>query len=1091
MSSTSGTTKSNSVKTNVTTSISNLAIEKFSAGESVAVGSHGVEIVKYLTEGGFAQIYLVKLTEYLNEFDAIDIQNQRQQQELKIGDLVCLKRVMVYDEAGLSEMKNEVNVMKQLRGKPNVVQYYDSNATRNRGANGGFEVFLLMEYCPNKSLLDYMNQRLTTKLTESEILNIMYDITLGVSQLHFLDNPLIHRDIKIENVLVDHNNRFKLCDFGSTNICPPIATTNQDISVLTHDIYVHTTPQYRSPEMIDLFRCLPVNEKADIWALGVFLYKLLFYTTPFELTGQFAILHSKYEIPQSHYSERLLNLIVVMLAENPNLRPNIYQVLSEICSILNVEVPIPDIYGAGVFNFNNFALFQKKVQKIQSQLFQMVQDRTKSRSQPAPTSNEDVLNDLYVSYFDVAPKLTNPHLENENSADKTTFPDNRKSITSEDRLSRHTSHTLDSYKSVPTTVTFPQTAGSDQANHKANGEGRYYLGVDELNLMTNLDAKCKSNDPSAGLKNQNMGSYLANTMTTKPQRQKSMSSYSSGAISAKSMTNVSKVASSNYIEELVIKDNQQRGLKQHKSNNPFPNMFADLQAVSKDNSAVPAVVEKQQNFEATNRGNSQNGFPNNSTSTPRTAIKGQSSIHIYPDTNPTHQMPFEISSNDVGSQPQPSVVDLVTDSNNLNSIRPGGLSAGPQNIISSKPNVVQSDRHDTTSFVPPGNNQDRNNVNNIKNTLPLPPTQLPFLVPQSVPSTKVPKETSNPFPFVSRDQQKPQQLSQPLPITKPRAPAETLRPLQQPPVPAPRTKPVVGVDKVLPPPTKKKTHGLESSQLLTDQSFGNSNSADRRPNHPGALKFSYNEMDLSADEDESTYDYGRDEESTNASGRLPFHHDPSSLSVASTESIELNFKKKGGRHGVQPQRVVSPKPAGKRDIMGGNLNKSGNVTINTQPKGTNSTAPPLHGRHSLDLRYQEVDFSQSSLRDGIKRNPFGEDFSTDTLSSNNGAGPHSSSGSDVISRTSAAAADTRRTDHNVSTGSLDTDNSQPSDADRSFQRKPVREAKKNANGRTSSLAHIRASLDIERLRSDASLGNLTGSNGKRSSFFSMFKNKKK
>lgn len=55
-----------------------------------------------------------------------------------------------------------------------------------------------MELCPNKSLLDYMNQRLSTKLTEAEIVKIMYDVALSISQMHYLPVPLIHRDIKIE-----------------------------------------------------------------------------------------------------------------------------------------------------------------------------------------------------------------------------------------------------------------------------------------------------------------------------------------------------------------------------------------------------------------------------------------------------------------------------------------------------------------------------------------------------------------------------------------------------------------------------------------------------------------------------------------------------------------------------------------------------------------------------------------------------------------------------------------------------------------------------------------------------------------------------
>lgn len=306
------------------------AVEKLENGSIITVGKHRVEIVDYMTEGGFAQIYKVKfieLTDLLakdndndedrpeNESEGIINNKLHDDSAMQPGELACLKRVMVQDENGLSELRNEVNVMQKLKHAQNIVQLFDSNAQHyTKYSPKGFEVLVLMELCPNKSLLDYMNQRLATKLSEQEILKIMYDTTMAVAQMHYLDIPLIHRDIKIENVLVDKTNNFKLCDFGSTSTTFPIVTTHRDIAMLSQNIYVHTTPQYRSPEMIDLYKCIAIDEKSDIWALGIFLYKLLFFTTPFERTGQFAILHSKFELPINNYSSKLINLIIIMLS---------------------------------------------------------------------------------------------------------------------------------------------------------------------------------------------------------------------------------------------------------------------------------------------------------------------------------------------------------------------------------------------------------------------------------------------------------------------------------------------------------------------------------------------------------------------------------------------------------------------------------------------------------------------------------------------------------------------------------------------------------------------------------------------------------
>ena len=122
------------------------------------------------------------------------------------------------------------------------------------------------------------------------------------------------------------------------------------------------------------------------------------------MTGQFAILHSKYDMPPSKYSPKLTNLIIVMLAENPNLRPNIYQVLYHICSIIGVKVPIVDIYGEGPYNFELYSNFQSKFQRVQFEIFDLERKRTDPSYRL--TNQENMrLNDLFFSMFNVAPKI--------------------------------------------------------------------------------------------------------------------------------------------------------------------------------------------------------------------------------------------------------------------------------------------------------------------------------------------------------------------------------------------------------------------------------------------------------------------------------------------------------------------------------------------------------------------------------------------------------------------------------------------------------------------------------------------------------------
>ncbi|KAJ4110359.1 Ark- serine/threonine protein kinase [Fusarium oxysporum] len=302
----------------------------FAPGTKIQVGSHRVVIQKYLSEGGFAHVYLVKLAKPVDGTDQ-----------------AVLKRVAVPDKDTLRGMRIEVETMKRLKGHRPIVTYIDSHASELQG--GGYEVFLLMEFCNGGGLIDFMNTRLQHRLTEPEILNIFTDIAEGVACMHYLKPPLLHRDIKVENVLITargSSKRFKLCDFGSAASPRPAPTTVTECRLMDEDVQKHTTMQYRSPEMIDVYRKQPINEKSDIWALGVLLYKLCYYTTPFEDQGQLAILNASYRFP-SHpvFSDRLKKLIASMLRENLQDRPNIFQVLKEGCAMQGRDVPVQDIYS--------------------------------------------------------------------------------------------------------------------------------------------------------------------------------------------------------------------------------------------------------------------------------------------------------------------------------------------------------------------------------------------------------------------------------------------------------------------------------------------------------------------------------------------------------------------------------------------------------------------------------------------------------------------------------------------------------------------------------------------------------------------------
>lgn len=173
----------------------------------------------------------------------------------------------------------------------------------------------------------------------------------ALAYMHYCNPPVLHRDLKVENILILNQDHYKLCDFGSASLSKGqyIPNTLRDVQKLEDDIQRHTTLQYRAPEMVDVYQKKPVNEKADIWAMGVLLYKLCYYTTPFEEEGQLAILNSRYTIPNSPmFSEGLRRLIISMLQEDQNRRPNIYQVMNSVCHLRGLECPIRDVSLLGV-----------------------------------------------------------------------------------------------------------------------------------------------------------------------------------------------------------------------------------------------------------------------------------------------------------------------------------------------------------------------------------------------------------------------------------------------------------------------------------------------------------------------------------------------------------------------------------------------------------------------------------------------------------------------------------------------------------------------------------------------------------------------
>ncbi|KAM9735616.1 AP2-associated protein kinase 1 isoform 1-T2 [Menidia menidia] len=295
-------------------------------GRAFSVGRHQVTVEEIIAEGGFAIVFLVKTNQ---------------------GVRCALKRMYVNNEHDLQVCKREIQIMKDLVGHKNIVGYLDSSVTA-MGSRDVWEVLILMDYCKGGQVVNLMNQRLQTGFTELEVLQIFCDTCDAVSRLHQRKAPIIHRDLKVENILLHDKGHYVLCDFGSaTNKFQSPQT--EGVAVVEEEIKKYTTLSYRAPEMVNLYNNKIITTKADVWALGCLLYKLCFFTLPFG-ESQVAICDGSFTIPDnSRYSYDLHCLIRYMLEPDPDKRPDIYQVsffafklAQRTCSVQNVKnSPIP------------------------------------------------------------------------------------------------------------------------------------------------------------------------------------------------------------------------------------------------------------------------------------------------------------------------------------------------------------------------------------------------------------------------------------------------------------------------------------------------------------------------------------------------------------------------------------------------------------------------------------------------------------------------------------------------------------------------------------------------------------------------------
>lgn len=122
-----------------------------------------------------------------------------------------------------------------------------------------------MDFATKGDLYKFLQKR--KSLTEVETKHIMYQLCRAIHYIH--SKNIIHRDLKLENILLDSYDRVKLCDFGWCT-----DTSENDM----RNTYCGTY-EYMAPEIVNRKN---YDSKVDIWSLGILTYELIHGTSPFK-----------------------------------------------------------------------------------------------------------------------------------------------------------------------------------------------------------------------------------------------------------------------------------------------------------------------------------------------------------------------------------------------------------------------------------------------------------------------------------------------------------------------------------------------------------------------------------------------------------------------------------------------------------------------------------------------------------------------------------------------------------------------------------------------------------------------------------------
>lgn len=213
---------------------------------------------------------------------------------------VAIKILTPGNRCDMVDIEREIAILKLLR-HPNIINLLDVIQEGD-----GSKMYLVFELVNGGDLFDYTIAR--GRLSEREARRIMREVVSAVAYCHA--HMVVHRDLKLENLLMDKDGHARIADFGMSGIMQPGLRMNTFCG----------SPMYMSPEIV---QGLGYGPGVDVWSLGVVLYTILVGRTPWRMSKTAndmvedldSMLEGKFTIPSdiklSPDCEELLNLMIV------------------------------------------------------------------------------------------------------------------------------------------------------------------------------------------------------------------------------------------------------------------------------------------------------------------------------------------------------------------------------------------------------------------------------------------------------------------------------------------------------------------------------------------------------------------------------------------------------------------------------------------------------------------------------------------------------------------------------------------------------------------------------------------------------------